>query len=38
VVHSGLGGPNAFDALPQCARPHLAVHDIAQLQAIYDGR
>jgi 4-nitrophenyl phosphatase len=38
AVHSGLGGADAFDALPPSARPHLAVHDIAQLQAIYDGR
>jgi 4-nitrophenyl phosphatase len=38
AVYSGLGGADAFDALPLCARPHLAVHDIAQLQAIYGGR
>lgn len=38
AVQSGLGGADAFDALPQCARPHLAVHDIAQLQTIYERR
>jgi 4-nitrophenyl phosphatase len=38
AVYSGLGGVDAFDALPLGARPHLAVHDIAQLQAIYGGR
>jgi NagD protein len=37
AVHSGLGGADAFDALPEAARPHLAVRDIAQLQAIYCG-
>jgi 4-nitrophenyl phosphatase len=37
AVHSGLGGAEAFDALPPSARPHLAVRDIAQLQAIYGG-
>jgi 4-nitrophenyl phosphatase len=35
AVHSGLGGADAFDALAEAARPHLAVRDIAQLQAIY---
>jgi hypothetical protein len=34
-VHSGLGAADAFDALAEAARPHLAVRDIAQLQAIY---
>jgi hypothetical protein len=38
AVYSGLGGADTFDALPLCARPHLAVHDIAQLQTIYDRR
>lgn len=38
AVHSGLGGAQAFDALPEAARPHLAVRDIAQLQAIYGQR
>jgi len=37
AVHSGLGGADAFDALPEAARPHLTVRDIAQLQAIYGG-
>jgi 4-nitrophenyl phosphatase len=35
AVHSGLGGAQAFDALPEAARPHLAVRDIAQLQSVY---
>jgi HAD superfamily hydrolase (TIGR01450 family) len=35
AVHTGLGGAAAFDALPEAARPHLAVRDIVQLQAIY---
>jgi NagD protein len=35
AVHSGLGGAQAFEGLPEAARPHLAVRDIAQLHAIY---
>jgi HAD superfamily hydrolase (TIGR01450 family) len=38
AVHSGLGGAQAFDALPEAGRPHLAVRDIAQLQSIYGRR
>jgi 4-nitrophenyl phosphatase len=37
AVHSGLGAVDAFEALAEAARPHLAVRDIAQLQAIYGG-
>lgn len=37
AVHSGLGGAQAFDALPEADWPHLDVRDIAKLQAVYAG-
>jgi 4-nitrophenyl phosphatase len=35
AVHSGLGGVDTFEAMPAAARPHLAVRDVAELQALY---
>jgi HAD superfamily hydrolase (TIGR01450 family) len=37
AVHSGLGEADSFDHLPKSQRPHITVHDVAELLALYKG-
>ncbi|HYL61320.1 MAG TPA: HAD hydrolase-like protein [Candidatus Methylomirabilis sp.] len=38
AVSTGIGGADSFAQLPKPQRPHLAVHDVGELLALYKGQ